>query len=164
MITEPLDITRHLPTHESKEYPERNVGDIELVVIHHEGDPNPETESTPFDIARWHVEGLDRAGICYHSVVTRDGIQWKTNLDRTVSKHVGETYNPKAIGICATGNFDQEPPTQDQALGLLIEVLRYLNAYPDAKVVGHKELGDTSCPGEFLDMDKFRGAIDLLGR
>ena len=62
MITDPADITRYLPTHDSKRYPERDVGDIELVVIHHEGDPNPERESTPFDIVSWHVEGLGRAG------------------------------------------------------------------------------------------------------
>ena len=162
MNTKLIDIVRYLPTHVKEQYPKRHPGDIELIAIHHEGDPNPETEATPWDLARWHVDGLDRAGICYHSVVTSDGLRWKTNLDSTIAQHVGSTHNPKAIGICGTGNFSEQPPTMEQMLGLVLEALRYCRAYPKAEVVGHNELGRTSCPGSLFDMDAFRQAITMI--
>lgn len=159
-----LDIVRYLPRHATERFEIRSLSDIDRIIIHHEGDPNPDNPSTPWDIAHYHVDDLNRAGICYHSVVDRTGIRFKTNNDSTSPLHAGDQQNPTAIGICGLGNFDLEPPTREQVFGMVLEAIRYLDAYRDLEILGHSEVGNTSCPGKYLDLSDFRAALRLTRR
>lgn len=163
-----IDIVRYLPVHGTKKYGTRPLSTLKergYIVIHHEacGCDNP--RSTPWDLARYHVQSNGWPGIGYHSVVTPDGLRWKVNNDSTLSYHVKD-YNTQSIGICGVGDFTRNGPTREQLLGMVLEVIRYQQAYgiPIERVVGHGDLQATACPGHLLDMQGLRDAVQVLTR
>jgi len=112
------------------------------------------------DINRWHRQrGYFRIG--YHFVIRRDGlVETGEDLDRW-GAHV-RGFNQNSVGICLAGGtgrdmrgkVDYGKPefnyTKEQ-IDSLIELLDMLKGYyPDAAVVGHKDLdprGKPFCPG-----------------
>ena len=59
-------------------------------------------------------------------------------------------YNSVSIGICLSGNFEIEKPTDNQ-LKSLSELLQHLKQkYGNVQVVGHRDLNATACPGKNL--------------
>ena len=59
--------------------------------------------------------------------------------------------NYKSIGICLTGNFDVEEPTEEQMSVLNNLVLKLKGEYdiPDSNIVGHRHFATyKSCPGD----------------
>lgn len=70
--------------------------------------------------------------------------------------------NRKAIGICLIGNFDMGPPAPAQ-WDLAVRLVRSLMevcGIGREMVLGHRELaGYKSCPGEYFDLEAFRGEL-----
>jgi N-acetylmuramoyl-L-alanine amidase len=104
------------------------------------------------------IDAMHRArgwkGVGYHYVIRRDGVVEKGRPDNVVGAHVGGQNSGK-IGICAIGGVnhatgpdvgvDNRTPAQIKAQIALIKTL--LSRYPKAKVVGHRDLAPTQCPG-----------------
>lgn len=114
------------------------------VVVHHAAADSCTIE----DVHRWHLE-RGWAGCGYHYFVNKRGEIYRGRPEDAVGAHcVG--YNDDSIGICLEGNFDTgtNVPTGPQ-LRALVELLRYLKQkYPGVRIVRHKDLAETSCPGK----------------
>ena len=121
---------------------------INKIVLHHSASGSAVTTVEKID--RWHKD-RGWSGIGYHYVIYPDG---SVNKGRHINKTGAHCrgHNTGSIGICVAGNFEIEPVTDTQKAGLfdLIEELleKYQLSWFD--VYGHRELGNSLCPGEAL--------------
>lgn len=112
------------------------------IVLHHAD----ASSATVNDIHSWHL-AKGWIGIGYHYYVRKDGTIYRGRPQDAVGAHV-EGHNHDSIGICAEGNYMKEktmPEAQKQAIITLCKEL--LTIYPNAKIVGHRDLMKTDCPG-----------------
>ena len=115
----------------------------DYIVLHHVG---ANGSFTPEQI---HAEHLRKGwrGIGYNFYVRRDGTIYRGREENAAGGHT-EGYNNASIGICFEGNFEVETmPDAQKKAGQ--ELIAYLTTkYPSAKVVRHKDLNATACPGK----------------
>lgn len=119
---------------------------IDTIVIHYSATP-PDRDITAADIDRWHRE-RGWAGIGYHFVIRLDGTIERGRPIGDVGAHV-KGHNARSIGICYIGGgTGQDTRTLSQRLSIeaLVRALRLVLPEP-IKVVGHRDLGATLCPG-----------------
>ena len=115
--------------------------DTQFIVIHHA----QAKTCTAHEIHSWHKNN-GWIGIGYHYFLRKDGTIYRGRPQHTQGAHA-KGYNHNSIGICLEGDFSTEEPTQAQETSL-IELARYLQSlYPKARIVRHKDLNDTECPG-----------------
>lgn len=96
-------------------------------------------------VDKWHKSN-GWSGIGYHFFVRKNGSIYRGRPLDKMGAHVSGMNNC-SIGICAEGNYMNEtmPFVQKKAI---CELLVYLKGkYPDARIVGHREIGDSNCPG-----------------
>ena len=134
------------------EYEERP--STEVIVIHHAGFPDGDKDSSAEEIHKFHQEVNGWAGIGYHYVIRKDGTIEQGRRPLAVGAHAYQ-HNKNSVGICVAGNFDlvKVPSVQLDSLKLLTAWLcqRYkLNPMQKGVIVGHRDLNDTSCPGNNL--------------
>ncbi|MBL0935500.1 MAG: N-acetylmuramoyl-L-alanine amidase [Rhizobiaceae bacterium] len=125
---------------------------ITHIVIHYSATYG-DLEMTRADIDKMHKE-RGWKGIGYHWFIRRDGTVEEGRPESQVGAHVGG-QNAGKIGICWAGGLeratgpnkgvDNRTPAQTEALVHLIRAC--LKRYPGAKVVGHRDLAATQCPG-----------------
>jgi hypothetical protein len=141
-----VDHVGRLPFSKTRAYDTRPLDRIRYLVVHHTGS---NVALAPEAIAREHVEANGWPGIGYHYLVDPDGTPHRLQDLTTVSFHARQ-FNPVAVGIALTGNFQSEvPPTpQIEALARLVAELRTDLGLPAASVRGHREIVATSCPGD----------------
>lgn len=126
----------------------------EVIVIHHVGVPDGDTSAERIHSA--HIYN-DWAGIGYHYVIRQDGTIQRGRPLITVGAH-SYMHNIYSVGICLSGNFEVEMPT-DAQIESLIELLSslcriYSIAPSDHTIVGHLDMNrDTGCPGYNLYME-----------
>lgn len=126
----------------------------EYIVLHHAA----ALKCSPADIHRWHLE-RGWAGAGYHYLVRKDGTVYSLRPEDTVGAHC-EGYNSRSIGVCAEGNFDVEQMEERQRASLH-NLVRYLkDEYPEAKIVGHRELAATNCPGKNYPLEEIKKAAE----
>ena len=126
-----------------------------VVVLHHSA--TKRGSSTLFD--KMHREkGWD--GVGYDFVIgngtdTGDGelevtYRWRDQKDGSHAKG----WNDVAIGICLVGNYEEVSPTpaQRETLVRLLRHLRRRFGIPAERVVGHKTLNPTLCPGKLFPL------------
>jgi N-acetyl-anhydromuramyl-L-alanine amidase AmpD len=99
--------------------------------------------------ARFHGKG-----IAYHYYIERDGQVYQTRDENEIGMHALH-YNAHSIGICYEGGLDEKGVAADtrtpEQRASLIALLRSLKTdYPDAEIVGHREL-----PGVAKDCPSF---------
>ena len=116
---------------------------INLIVVHCSATPEGK-DFTVNDIDRWHrARGFKKIG--YHYVVYRDGTVHPGRAENEVGAHVSG-YNNNSIGICyiggltADGKKAKDTRTTAQKRGLLNLLIKLRKKYPDAKIVGHRDL------------------------
>lgn len=127
---------------------------IDLVVIHCAATP-PDMDIGADTIDKWHRE-RGWAGIGYHFVVRRSGVVENGRPVQTAGAHAAG-HNASSIGICLVGGVRRDAMTgklvaepnytgpQWEALRRLVEQL--MRSYPNAKVVGHRDLDQRKeCP------------------
>jgi len=135
------------------------------IVVHHSATHRGTLES----ITQSHRKiAFDDAG--YHFIInngvaegTYDGQITPTPrwFDQRVGAHCRVVNHPEfndaGIGICLIGNFDLYRPTEAQMVSLerLVTVLRRRYDVPIDRIVGHRELKATDCPGKLFPMDTF---------
>jgi hypothetical protein len=117
--------------------------------------------SATFEDQNLTVKDIDKmhkargwSGVGYHYVIRRDGVVEVGRPETKVGAHVGGQNSGK-IGICCIGGVnratgpnkgvDNRTPAQIASQVRLIKSI--LLRHPKAKVVGHRDLAPTQCPG-----------------
>ena len=113
----------------------------EMIVLHHAAAKS----CTVQQVHKWHLNN-GWSGIGYHYFISRDGEIFRGRPEDTVGAHV-TGHNSKSIGVCFEGDYTVQTMTQAQ-LEAGKELVAYLkDKYKITKVVGHRDLMATSCPG-----------------
>lgn len=120
---------------------------IDTVVIHHSASTRGVTTR---EIKKWHVDkGWDDIG--YHLVIPLSGRLEEGRPFRFVGAHC-HGHNAHTLGICVVGDntrFGQEWTIgQVDTLKTVVGFARALN--PNLRILGHRDLGETKCPGTDL--------------
>lgn len=119
---------------------------LEYIVIHHTANTAKETIE---QIHNFHINNNGWAGIGYHFYIRKDGTIYKGRDEKYAGAHC-ENYNSVSLGICLEGNFEIEKPTEKQ-IQSVTDLVKYLRKkYGNFKLVGHKDLNATACPGQYL--------------
>ena len=119
------------------------------IVIHHAG----LTKDMDIDVPAIHDMHLGNgwSGIGYHFVIHKDGT---IEEGRPLKYQGAHSYknNQFTVGICMTGNYNIGYPPLEQALAvqqLTAALCQKFDIEPaDYTIFGHRDLNDTSCPGE----------------
>lgn len=115
------------------------------IVVHHTASTS---EMTVESIHQQHLN-QGWAGIGYNLYINKQGEVWEGRPEE-MSGAQCEGFNSISIGVCLSGNFEEEEPNVNQITSL-IELLHYLRTkYPNVEIVGHKDLNATACPGKNL--------------
>jgi hypothetical protein len=127
-----------------------------MIIVHHAA----ATMASMGDIHRWHLEkGWN--GFAYNFYIPKEGGVWEGRpIWAADADSTGHNYD--SLSIVFEGNFNIESPTPAQGASG-IELIRYLRAeFPSVKrVVRHRDVGDTSCPGDhFNDQIIIQGLSD----
>lgn len=111
------------------------------------------------EIDTWHRE-RGWWGIGYHYVIRRDGTIEHGRPFDTIGAHV-RGHNDSSIGICVVGGASnsvdkaEDNFTVNQGIALHELLQQLCQIYPEAQVVGHKDLDDTrECPCFDLTLTK----------
>lgn len=125
--------------------------DIDTIFVHYTATP-PTMDVSMATIRQWHKRrGFNREG--YHFLVRRNLTVEEGRPLSMVGAHV-RGHNSNSIGIAWEGGVEPGDPNtglanfapgQEQ---LLIETIRKLQKqFPHAKVLGHRDVAATQCPG-----------------
>lgn len=123
----------------------------EYIVLHHAA----AVMCTAAQVDQWHKSN-GWSGIGYHYFIRKDGSIYRGRPEWALGAHV-QGMNNCSLGICAEGNYDIEqtmPNTQYNAILALIADIH--TRYPSAKVVGHKEIGSSDCPGRYYPLENLK--------
>ena len=124
----------------------------EYIALHHA----EAVTCTAKQIHEWHKSN-GWSGIGYHFFVRKNGEIYRGRPLWAVGAHV-QGMNHCSIGICAEGDYHNRdrvmPETQKQAIKELITYLKGI--YPEAKIVGHREIGDSNCPGKYYPLKEMK--------
>ena len=115
---------------------------ISLLVVHC-SDTNNNENLSAVDIHKMHLE-FGWNGIGYHKIINRTGKIENGRPEYWIGAHV-KGKNDISLGVCLIGknNF-----TKKQFASLERVLKKWKIAYPDAKIVGHRDTGNTkkTCP------------------
>jgi N-acetyl-anhydromuramyl-L-alanine amidase AmpD len=126
------------------------------IIIHHTASSRDKT--TVKDVNAWHKVRnftLSNLGyyVGYHYLILSNGDVVQIRQDFEVGCHcIAQNMNFQSIGVCLTGNFETETPSEQQFASLTELLERKLKDFniPKEKVLGHKEVSSTECPGKNL--------------
>lgn len=107
------------------------------------------------DVHRWHINN-GWAGCGYHFLVRKDGSVYRGRPENAVGAHASGS-NSDSIGICFEGEYMTETMTdaQKQAGKELVAYLK--KKYGISKVLGHRDVCSTSCPGNNFPFAEIAG-------
>lgn len=113
----------------------------EKIILHHRAGSG-DVES----IDKLH-KGNGWTCIGYHFYIRKDGSIYRGRKEDTIGAHA-TNHNSTSIGICFEGNFENEKMSKEQ-INSGIELVTYLKEkYKITKVLRHKDVGKTACPGK----------------
>ncbi len=115
---------------------------VVLLVVHCSDTPNSQNLSA-IDIHKMHLDfGWD--GIGYHKIIKRSGEIENGRPEYWIGAHV-KGKNDISLGVCLIG---KDSFTKKQLISLERILKKWKMKYPNAKIVGHKDTGNTSksCP------------------
>lgn len=139
--------------------------------IHHTDDPSTKPQFQK--VYDYHNRGAPRDdgtrkwppghGMQYHFFIESFGELWKGKDQDKTAWHSNDPYwNDNALAVCLAGDFTHGDPT-DQQLATLYNLWKSLS-YP--KIMLHKDVRDTECPGTFPFKSELRARylLDLRNR
>ncbi|MDA3960119.1 MAG: N-acetylmuramoyl-L-alanine amidase [Planctomycetota bacterium] len=103
-------------------------------------------------VQRYHQDHQGWADIGYHYIIGRDGQVYEGRPVKVQGAHVGGTRNHHNVGIAAIGDFHRSLPKGKQLAaieGFLCDQIDR-HSISGKQVFGHRELGNTICPGDSL--------------
>ena len=115
---------------------------VSLLVVHCSDTDNSQNLSAA-DIHQMHLEfGWD--GIGYHKIINRSGKIEHGRPEYWIGAHV-KGKNQNSLGVCLIG---RDHFTKRQYLSLERVLKKWKSIYPNAKIVGHRDTGNTNktCP------------------
>lgn len=123
----------HIVMHYSATYPDQDIGAKEIDAMHRK-------------------RGFARIG--YHWIIRRDGRVEQGRKENELGAHV-RGHNTGKIGICCIGGLDRstgpnlgvDNRTPAQIAAQIKLTREILARHPGAKIVGHRDLVATQCPG-----------------
>ena len=120
----------------------KNPRKINLIVVH----CSATRANKNFTVEQLEACHLARGfhGIGYHYYITKDGVVYPCRPESEVGAHARH-YNAHSIGICYEGGLDKNgkpADTRTKAQKESLEELLYSLAldYPDAEILGHRDL------------------------
>lgn len=126
------------------------------IIVHHSAVSYDRNPSQFTAMKRYHIN-KGWGDISYHYVIEKNG---EVKIGREENQSGAHTYqkmmNYLSLGICLTGNFDEEEPTIEQckALYKLLNDLTFKYSIPKGKVVPHRHYATyKSCWGKKLPDD-----------
>jgi len=149
-----IDKTTQLMRSSTSNYATRSLSRINQIVVHHSASIGQAAK----DYARYHVQSKGWPGIGYHFVIEINGDIIQANPLVNVSYNVSG-HNTRSIGICLSGDFTKQEPSSQQLKSLKNLIGHLRRELPQKlEVFGHKDYGQTSCPGPALykHLDKFK--------
>ena len=102
------------------------------------------------DIKKWH-KARGWTDIGYHYVVYLDGSIHKGRNEEVVGAHC-EGHNAHSIGVCYIGGKEagtfraKDTRTKAQKEALIRLLMKLVCKYPEAEIVGHRDLANRKCP------------------
>jgi len=130
------------------------------IIIHHTA-ISRKYNMAQFDaVVRYH-KSKGWGNIGYHYFIEPNGAIKKCRLDDQVGVHcIEQSMNFHSLGICLTGNFDVEQPTNQQIFALrdLLQSLCVKFKISQYRIFFHRDLAKyKSCPGKNLSIVFVRG-------
>lgn len=146
-------------------------GGVDLVVVHHTAGHNgyaqEEVPGILRGIQRWHIEGNGWNDVGYNAMVDRFGQVWEGRaggLEQAVVGAHARNYNTGSFGVAVLGNY-VAVQASDEALEAVAKVIGWkadlhgfdtegtTNGWGASRpvVVGHRDVGTTSCPGRIQE-------------
>lgn len=123
----------------------------DYIVLHHAA----ARSCTAEQVDKWHKDN-GWIGIGYHYFVRKNGTVYRGRSENTVGAHVSG-LNHCSIGICAEGDYDRETAMPSAQMAAIAELIRELRTrHPRAKVVGHREVGSSDCPGRYYPLNALK--------
>jgi len=129
---------------------------FDRITIHHTGaNPNYHVErnSVAYDLQAIQAGHLRRnyGDIGYHFVVDYTGCVWEGRSLDYEGAHVSH-HNDGNIGVMLLGNFERQQPSDRQlaGMGVLVAALQADRRIARRRVYGHRDLGQSLCPGRHL--------------
>ena len=115
---------------------------IKLLVVHC-SDTNNSKNLKAEDIHKMHL-GFNWDGIGYHKIILRSGNVENGRPEYWIGAHV-KGKNDISLGVCLIG---RDKFTKRQFISLEKVLKKWKNLYPEAKIIGHRDIGDTkkTCP------------------
>ena len=115
---------------------------ISLLVVHC-SDTENNLNFTATDIHKMHL-GFGWDGIGYHKIIQRSGKVENGRPEYWIGAHV-KGKNKISLGVCLIG---KDKFTKKQFKSLERVLKKWKMVYPDAKILGHKDTGNTNktCP------------------
>lgn len=114
----------------------------DLIILHHAaGSGSVEA------VHAFHQNVRGWSGIAYNFYVRKDGTIWQGRGLEYVGGHSGSKYDSRSVGICAEGNFEIEEMSAAQKQSLIELIAYVIGKYPNAKIIRHKDIAATACPG-----------------
>ncbi|MFU7514886.1 peptidoglycan recognition family protein [Clostridium sp. HCS.1] len=123
------------------------------IIIHH----TALAKASPEEINEFH-KSKGWKGIGYNFYISKNGTIYEGRPEGSEGAHtLGE--NSSSIGICLEGNFEDEEVKEAQLKNLINLSLYISLKYDIYKIIGHKEVYSTLCPGEKFPLEEVRKMI-----
>jgi N-acetylmuramoyl-L-alanine amidase len=132
------------------------------IILHHSGTADgPEISWAA--IRKYHVESNLWLDIGYHAGVELIGTSYEVLMgrpwDRSGAHCIGQ--NNQSLGICLVGNFNLAAPPEAQFRVAARVVAMWCRMFeiPVTEIWRHGSFNDTSCPGDWFDLDQFKSMV-----
>lgn len=143
-----IDYRKRLISRIDKHYRRRDLSRVDTIIVHHSGSDKSTLESMSVYHTEDKPDGHGWPRLSYHYVINGGVIFQINDIDKLTYHCKG--YNIRSIGICMIGNYEDKLPYPDD-LNALTGLIKTLNfSIPGLKVIGHRDVHNTLCPGKKL--------------
>ncbi len=133
---------------------ERNRITTDYIIVHCDAIDNEIFDHVPlFEIYQYHKKKFKTIG--YHYYISKTGKLYQMHNADEVTAHA-RGYNNIAVSVCLEGNFDKEYLQQDQYNSLIKTLIMLQTKYPKARIIGHCDVSNKTCPGTNIDVNELR--------
>jgi N-acetylmuramoyl-L-alanine amidase len=132
-----------------------NLNKVLFLIVHHV----EAVKASPEDIHKWHLKN-GWNGFGYNEYIRKDGTVYIGRGDNIGAQCAN--MNSKSYGIACEGNYNTETNMPQAQYNSLVERLKYhKNRLPNfIKISPHSEFFNTSCPGQYINMEKIINAVN----
>lgn len=134
-----------------------------FLVIHHSAVANRLNPDQFRAIDTYH-RNKGWGGCGYHFVIVANGKVYAGRPENAVGAHCKEQgMNLKSLGICLTGDFDHDKPTDQQIFALRDLLKKLTKKYGISKnnIMFHRDYAPKTCPGKNMNRDVVRNLVTL---